>query len=406
MADRKFVLDPKSGYWGLAEKADEGSLRGLLSKKIKPCKCYNGVQVIALNTTEACNMRCIYCSTSTKRSGRMMPLDMATRTIDQTAGLTSPQIVFHGSEPLFNMGLIKGAVEYGESIGREIGFSIQTNLTRLTPDRLSFLIDHKVGISTSLDGTEPEHNITRPYRNGAPSYADVKNAIERVLKQQEGISVVCVVTKYNVNNLPGIALDFENLGISEVQFLPAVACSGNKDFMPLNADVARSYVSLFEQTFKRMEEGKQRIVVKNLSQYLSDIFLTTGVDACRTCTPSAQHPILAVDIDGEIYPCDFFWGDKERSIGNVKTNSFSSLLNSPRNIRSVPIEDTSCGDCTWRNICGGGCLGDRFFSAGKPYYCETHKAVFEYLTRNMDHLLESGLVRAVFDQVKERFSLR
>ena len=101
-----------------------------------------------------------------------------------------------------------------------------------------------------------------------------------------------------------------------------------------------------------MEEGKQRIVVKNLSQYLSDIFLTTGVDACRTCTPSAQHPILAVDIDGEIYPCDFFWGDKERSIGNVKTNSFSSLLNSPRNIRSVPIEDTSCGDCTWRNICG------------------------------------------------------
>ena len=43
----------------------------------------------------------------------------------------------------------------------------------------------------------------------------------------------------------------------------------------------------------------------------------------------------------------------------------------------------------------GGCLGDRFFSAGKPYYCETHKAVFEYLTRNMDHLLESGLVVSI-----------
>jgi uncharacterized protein len=409
--NRKFVLDPSNGFWGLAAEGKEADLARDLASRPKPKKCYDNVQVIALNTTEACNLSCVYCSTSNHRSSKIMPLEVTKRTIDQTRDLKgATQIVFHGSEPLLSMKTIQEAVLYGERFQKETGkkilFSVQSNLTTLTEEKIEFICAHEIGISTSLDGREQEHNLNRPYKNGRATYNDARRAIDRTLEFQKGLCAVCVVTRNNVSHLSEIALDFERIGITEVQFLPAIKCDENTDFIPSVKDLTKNYIMLLDQTFRRIQNGNQRLRINIVSQYLSGLFFRTGVDACRLCTPSNQHPLLAVDLDGEIYPCDFFWGDKKRSMGNITNDSFGSVLNSPRNLRMDSIETTVCGDCEWIHVCGGGCLGDRLLSEGRPYYCEVHRAVFEYLSQNIDYLLKSGVVKKVFDNERKIGRLR
>ncbi len=396
----EFVIEPSNGHWGLSRKEDKDNLRLVLAQKEKPVKCYDGVQLIILNTTNECNLGCIYCNTRGVRARTKMPPEIAIATIDKATKLENiPNIVFHGSEPLLNMQTIEQAVLYGEDISKRIGkqitFNIQTNLTTLNSEKLKFIKEHGIGISTSLDGREEEHNLNRLYLDGRPTYYTLRENMGKILEFQRGISAVCVVTKNNVKNLDKIVLEFEEIGISDIQLLPSVKCPNGSDYRPSNAELTESYIKVFEQTFERVELNTQKSHIRNIAQYLSTLFIRTGIDACRICCSRSSHPLLTVDVNGDIYPCDFFWGDKDKNLGNVKNDSFDSVLTSSKNPRMVSIENTLCGDCKWRNVCGGGCLADKLFSEGKPYYCETHKSVYEYLSKKLPHLLEHNILNKI-----------
>lgn len=397
MNKNKFILEPSTGWWGIAEYGAEEELRKALKEKSLPKKEYKGVHSIILNATNQCNMGCIYCSASKNRSKEKMSEEVAHATVNKSLELElTPRIVFHGSEPLLNMSLIRSTVEYGESLDRIVLFYIQTNLTTLTDEKLNFIRNHNIGISTSIDGFREQHNLTRPFRDGIPSYDVVMKNMKRIMEFQEGMCTATVITKYNVNNLSEIALDLESRGVTHIQFLPSVKCSEcSEDFRPANEDLTRNYIKLFEQTFHRMETGEQKATIKNISQLFSSLFLRTGVDNCRICSSADYHPILAVDINGDIYPCDYFFGNAKYKMGNIQTESFTDVLNSKRNHRSQPIEDTVCSGCNIKRICGGGCMADRLFSGDKPYYCKTYAEMFNYLGNKIPELRENGLLSKV-----------
>ncbi len=399
--DMHFILEPSNGFWGLADRNSEEELKRDLKKRRKPPKEYLGVQSIALNTTNRCNLDCIYCSAkNTRKDVRNMSPDIAKLAVQRALELEDPpKLIFHGSEPLLNMGTIKEAVRYGEIVsaikGKELRFSIQTNLAALSPSKLDFIKEHQIGISTSLDGNEKTHNKNRPYIGGRGSYSSVKEGIEKVLEIQEGMCVVSVVTKNSVMFLEEMVEEFEQMGITELQFIPSVPCGEDDSFVPSNTDLLSSYLNVFDRIFDKVENGKQKIRVRNVMQYLSSIFFNTGIDSCRICTPSQHHPLLAVDTNGDIYPCDFFWDEKDMILGNILDNSFYSVLNSPKNPRSSSIEQSYCGNCDWGNLCGGGCLADRLYSTGKSRYCEVHKGVYDYLSENIPSLIEKGIIKKI-----------
>jgi len=394
MNKRNFVINPKTGFWGLAQEGYEKELLAVLNDKILPEKNYRGTHSIILNTTKQCNMGCVYCSASGGRSGERMSEEVARKAVDEATTLElTPRIVFHGSEPLLNMPLIRSTVEYGESLPIKVLFYIQSNLTYLTDGILDFVRAHKIGVSTSVDGFREEHNLNRPFRNGSPSYDFVLRNMEKIMEEQVGMSTVTVVTKHNVHRLSEIALDLESRGVTHIQFLPAVKCPQHKeDFQPTNKELIDSYTHLFEQTFERMERGEQKAVVRNIPQLLASLFLRTAVDRCRVCSSADYHPILSIDTNGDVYPCDFFFGRKEYVVGNIMHNSLVSLLNSKKNPRSASINDSSCGSCDIRRICGGGCLADKLFSGDRPYYCETYFAMYDYMVKKMPELKEKGLL--------------
>src|SRR3989344_9584863 len=115
MAQNKFVIEPTNGWWGIAQEGAEKTLLDELKRKKLPKKLYCGVHSIILNTTNQCNMDCIYCSASENRSEEKMPQEISKKVIGEAAKLElTPRIVFHGSEPLLNMPLIRSTVAYGE----------------------------------------------------------------------------------------------------------------------------------------------------------------------------------------------------------------------------------------------------------------------------------------------------
>ena len=246
-----------------------------------------------------------------------------------------------------------------------------------------------------MDGFESQHNLNRPLRSGEPSYPIVIENIRKVIDRQKGIHVITVVTKNNVHALDELVLDYERKWITSVQFNPPIDFSGNANYLPGNALLADSYLKLFQNSFNRILKGEQKIKVNNLVQYLSALFVNSGTDSCRLCTSSNEHPIIAVDFDGEIYPCDFYFGRKNLSLGNISQNSFSSIMNSEKNPRLQCIKADSCQDCRWTMLCGGGCLADTLNSRFKPYYCGTHKTIFEYLSSKAHFLVESGLAKRI-----------
>ncbi len=402
MGNSKFILNPSNGAWGIAEEGKECELLVELGTKIPP-KNYLGTHSIILNTTNSCNMGCIYCSAVNNRSDKQMKFNVARRTLDESIKMERvPRIVFHGSEPLMNMQLIEGTVLYGENLVDQgkILFYLQSNLTSLTDEKLKFIQNHNIGVSTSIDGFAEQHNRTRPFRDGSPSYQRVVDNIAKILEFQNGMCVACVVTKYNVSQLSEIAIDLEDKGVTHIQFLPSVMCQdyNGEDFRPTNTELTSAYMKLFEQTFSRMEQGEQKAVIRNIPQFISSLFLRTGVDSCRICSSADYHPILAVDINGDVYPCDYFFGNDKFKIGNIQTDLLHSMLNNPHNPRSNSLEFTACGGCDWAHICGGGCMADRIFSGDKPYYCKTFENIYKYFGSKIPDLKKRGVLKKIIEE--------
>jgi uncharacterized protein len=393
-----FVINNNTGRWGITKEETVNELKIELKKPVIEKK-YDGTDLLVLNSSNECNLNCIYCSEVEHRySHSRMSEEIAYQTVERALNEEKvPSIIFHGSEPTRNFPWIKKIVKYGykrmNETGRVINFAIQSNLAELPKGFLDFIAEYHVGVSTSLDGTTEIHNKTRPYLDGRPSFEDVLKNAKKIIKLQGSLNVATVITKFNVRSLESILTLFENEGITSWQTIPA---EGNSEIAPNPVQLGESYISLFNKVFNQIEKGEQKMEVRTISQYLASLFVHNGINACRLCSSGNIQPLLAVDYDGNVYPCDYFWKDKNLAIGNIKKQSVKSMLNSQGNLRMRDINKTGCFDCTWKSNCGGGCLASNYYSGkAKSPYCKTHKIVYNNLAKQMPELIERNLIKPI-----------
>jgi uncharacterized protein len=130
----------------------------------------SGPNLHMLIVTLRCNETCVYCHASRANMDAVqtdMSAETAERSIDLALGSSSPFITieFQGGEPLVNFTVVKHAIEYGQrralEVGKSIEFTMVSNLALMDEEKLSFLLDHKVQICTSIDGPEHLHDKQR-----------------------------------------------------------------------------------------------------------------------------------------------------------------------------------------------------------------------------------------------------
>ena len=222
------------------------------------------VYMFIIGITEQCNLRCTYCcySGAYEHNRSHSSKEMTSSDIDEIYNfiLSSTtkraiHIAFYGGEPLLLYPLIQYAIQRGhELFGNEVIFSVTTNGTILTPEKIDWLMAHYVELIISLDGTRTFHDRNRLYANGKGSFCKVHDALsyikEKYERERNLVSLQMTLSSYR--EIDKIAEEWHNDSLL-------------KDYVPSNI---HGLAANFKQGVKKVEYEN----VKSFYMHLLDIY--------------------------------------------------------------------------------------------------------------------------------------
>ena len=180
------------------------------------------LDMFILGITEQCNLRCTYCCYSGEYvNNRSHSTHSMTRSdIDDIfnfiCGLSSKRpfrIAFYGGEPLMYYNLVQYAIEKASKLWNgEVTFSITTNATLLTKDKIDWLIAHHIKLEISIDGTAKFHDKCRIDSAGNGSYSRMYQALSYIFHEYPDYipNLQLLMTLPTFDVLPSIAEEWNN----------------------------------------------------------------------------------------------------------------------------------------------------------------------------------------------------
>ncbi len=177
----------------IKEASDKASIELLgLKTRTKYSNIRNFTNLHLFVVSLRCDHSCQYCQVS-RQSENKAAFDMTEETADKALQIVfkSPnpaiKIEFQGGEPLLNFDLVRYVVlkakQLNEIEKRDLQFVITTTLSLITDDILEFCKEHKIFLSSSLDGPEvcttkiglvpakiATHDLLKAYRRRGTSW--------------------------------------------------------------------------------------------------------------------------------------------------------------------------------------------------------------------------------------------
>lgn len=343
---------------------------------------YRGPVLHIMVVTLRCNQVCKYCHASRasmNESETDMSISTAEKVVDMAMRSPSDTITieFQGGEPLVNWETVKHVVEYGskkaDAAGKRVMFSLVSNLSLMDDEKLAWLVDRRVQISTSLDGPKDLHDGNRKL-SGASAHDKCVYWIDRI--NQAYVAAGLDPKLYHVEALATITR--EHFGRAKDLVDEYVAHGCRAIFMrPLNpfgyAKKTEGTVGYPAEDFlKFYNEALDYILELNrqgveVMERLAAIFLTkmmtpddpNYLDIRNPCGAGVGQ--IAYNFDGSIFTCDegrmvYQMGDdifKLGEIGNmtlkdVVTHETVKTLAMASTLDSIP----GCATCAYKPWCG------------------------------------------------------
>ena len=405
----EIFLDLKSKHF-LTDTEIEQVIKMLATKyRTKKSFLYDFTSLHMLVPTLRCNSKCKYCQVSSK-SEEAVKFDMnestARKIVDLIFMTPAPaiKIEFQGGEPLLNLEIVKYVIDYAEQCNskkrKKLEFVICTNLTLITDEILEYLRNHKVYISTSLDGPNNLHNMNRPFRNGQASYDVVIKNMEKVREYlgEDSVSALMTTTKESLKCLPDIIDEYVLQGFDSI-FIRSLNPYGlaRKDMDSVGYDIED-----FINTYK---EALNHIININLNgtffvECYAALLLARILTPFSTGFVDLQSPSgvaicgVIYDYNGNVYVSDearmlSYDGDTTFLMGNVHKNSYHELFHSEKVISLINKSCLEClpvcSYCAYQSYCGvdpvrnyaeqKDIIGNRMISS----VCKKNMAIFQYL---------------------------
>lgn len=361
------------------------------------------VNVLIKPASSACNMACEYCfyrdvsSHRTRSFEGMLTLGQMEQIIASAMEFAegSCSFAFQGGEPTlagldFFRETVKLQKKYSKS-GVTVFNSIQTNGLLIDEEWAKFLSEEQFLVGLSLDGPALFHDRNRKDRSGNGTEKRVLNTAKLFDRFQVEYNILCVLTGENARNIDEIYRYYRENGFEYLQFIPCLEPMdrqrGEQSYHLSAEEYADFLLKIFDLWFEDLRKGRY-ISIRHLDNWLS-ILLGQRPEACAmTGCCSIQ---FVVEGDGSVYPCDFYVTD-EWKLGNVKTDSFSQLLNSDKArhfVRSSLVPPEECRRCSLAALCRNGCrrdrVPDRTGIPGKNYYCEAYRRFFTERKQQLLH---------------------
>jgi His-Xaa-Ser system radical SAM maturase HxsB len=397
----------------LPDQVDVGALRERVQNKRRYLNWGPILNIMVV--TLRCNETCVYCHASRADMDRVdtdMSPETAEKCVDLILQSTAPRttIEFQGGEPLANFPVVKHiinyAIEKNRAYGKELEFTMVSNLSLMTDEKLDFLIRNKVQICTSVDGPEKLHNKQRVLAGGN-SYQEAAKWIKTINERyvEMGLDPVLyhvealLTTTRAALDMPREIVDtYVELGCRSI-FLRPVDPFGFAEKTQDRIEYERRRYMEFYQTatdyiIELNQKGTQ-VLERFASIFLTKILTGDDPNFLDIRNPGgAGIGQLAFNYDGSIYTSDEGrmlreTGDDTFKIGHVDTARYRDLV-THETVRALLVASNldaqpDCINCTYNPYCGikpehnyttQGSIQGRM---RESHICAVHKGIQDYV---------------------------
>lgn len=327
-----------------------------------------------INPTLDCNFKCWYCyenhiPQSVMSSDKIHAVCEFIDTIVVREGLKRLSVGFFGGEPLLHFGSVaQPIIDHANAACATHHKSLSVHFTSngsLVDNAITeFLSQLNCQFQITLDGYRDDHNATRFFPRGRPSYDIIVANIKRLL--EHGIAVL-VRINYTVKNL-------RNLLYILNSFIDVTKKTRLKfDFQCVWQDKqahrpeVESQIETIRKTWRR--EGFQVV----------DAYVPNNVRA--SCYGDKTNHVL-VNYDGWLYGCTARDFTRENAIGYLENSGALSLISSTYNARlTAKLKKPICQSCRIAPLCCGGCK-QKAMEAEDGDSC-----TFGYTSEDMDNIV-------------------
>jgi len=355
-------------------------------------------QVFTKPIGAACNLACSYCYYIGKE--RLYPETASTR---MTEGVLEAYIrqhiaaspgkdihfLWHGGEPtLLGVDYFRAVTKLQRQYcppDRRIGNVMQTNGTRIDDEWCRFFSEQGFSIGLSLDGPQDLHDLYRSARDGSPTQELALQGYHLLQRYDIPCDILCVVNAANVCHPDRVYRFFKEINASYIGFLPYVERDLSRKTGVSDGTVPAKALGdflchIFDE-WKKEDIG--RIVIQNIEEVAR-----AGLDQehalCIFRPVCGDAP--AIEHNGDFYSCDHYV-DSIHRLGNILETPLVEMLEGEaqrifgdNKKRTLP---RCCVDCSFLDMCNGGCPKDRFCQApdGEPglnYLCEGYRQFFAH----------------------------
>ena len=359
---------------------------------------------IMIIPTNYCNMNCLYCFNSRCTDHKdIMSRDVLKKIYDITLPrFESVNFLWHGGEPLAaGKEFYEYAFELQENYKElpvRIRNSIQTNLTLMSEEMASFLIDHNVYLGSSFDGI----NSNERTRHNTDQ---ILRGYEIYSKQGGRAGFIYVVQSYNINDLIDDYEWFKSKGINYTIHQYMAPYKENDILYVPPERYAEKVCQLFDTWFF------DRNCNINISYFemLINYIVYHKKQLCSTNSCIGKH--IGIYPNGDIYNCnrDF---PREYCFGNVNDyEDIRECFDSPgfqNLLEAAFIRREKCRDkCEFFHFCAGGCNSDALMggsiSDANKDVCIGLKMIYRYICDIMK-LWKTKSLEEIHNNINPRIS--
>lgn len=343
---------------------------------------YRGPVLHIVVVTLRCNEVCRYCHAS-RASMKETETDMTIPTAEKVVDLIlrAPSdtltIEFQGGEPLVNWEVVTHIVEYGlaraRGLGKRLMFSLVSNLSLMDEDRLKWLLDHKVQISTSLDGPEDLHDHLRKLAGGS-AYEHTVRWMRRINEayRERGmdaelyhVEALATITADHLKRPRDLVDEYVKQGCRAIFLRPLNPFGFAKNQAERFGYPGRAFLAFYREAFDYILDLNRRGT--EILERLAAIFLTkiltpddpNYMDIRSPCGAGIGQ--IAYNHDGSIFTCDegrmvYQMGDEAFLIGRADANSLEEVVthDTVKALAMASCLDSipGCAECAYKPYCG------------------------------------------------------
>jgi AdoMet-dependent heme synthase len=303
--------------------------------------------VMSYNVTRECNMKCSHCyiNATDKKLDDELTTKEAKKVIDQIYQVSSPLLILSGGEPLLRQDIFE-LIEYGSKKGLKMGLGSN-----------GYLIDDTVAkklkdagiatVSISIDSSNPaQHDEFRGIKG---AWEKAVNACKVLRKNGILVQVNTTLTHDNYNQIDDIMTLAESIGVENFHLFFLVPTGRGVKLTDISP---QKYEEMITNTFAKVHKHRLNVRPSCAPQFMR-IAQGMGLDMrqwIRGCIAGLHY--CRIYPNGDVTPCPYL----PIKLGNLREQSFKDIwFNSEvfKNLRNPNCLKGKCGECEFKQLCGG-----------------------------------------------------